>query len=76
MAKGLYHQLRTAWKKPDVKRIRELMIKWRKEEAVIKIEKPTRLDRARTLGYKAKKGIVIARVRIPRGGRQRARTKP
>tara|TARA_Y100000310_G_scaffold316272_1_gene367768 strand:- start:1780 stop:2352 length:573 start_codon:yes stop_codon:yes gene_type:complete len=74
MAKGLYQHIRNAWKKPDPKKLRELMVIWRKDNAVKKIEKPTRLDRARSLGYKAKKGYVIARVRVVRGGRQRART--
>jgi large subunit ribosomal protein L15e len=73
MTKGLYHQLRNAWKKPDSKRLRELMVKWRSEPTVIKIDRPTRLDRARNLGYKAKKGIVLARIRVPRGGRKRPR---
>jgi len=73
MTKGLYQHLREAWKKPDIKRLRELMIEWRKDNTVKKIEKPTRLDRARSLGYKAKKGFVLARVRIQRGGRQRPR---
>jgi large subunit ribosomal protein L15e len=50
------------------------MIKWRSEPTILVIEKPTRLDRARTLGYKAKKGIVVVRVRVPRGGRKRHRT--
>ena len=69
--KGLYHQLRETWKKPDPKRVRELMIQWRKENTVTKIDKPTKLDRARNLGYKAKKGFVLARVRVIRGGRKR-----
>ncbi|MFH1358344.1 MAG: 50S ribosomal protein L15e [archaeon] len=74
MVKGLYSHLREAWKKPDIKRVRELMIDWRKDNAVKKIDRPTRLDRARSLGYKAKKGFVLARVRVIRGGRQRPRT--
>ena len=74
MATGLYNQLRQIWKKPDVKRTRELTLKWRGENSVIKVERPTRLDKARMLGYKAKKGFVIARVRVPRGGRKRDRT--
>lgn len=74
MVKGLYQQIRKAWKKPDVTRVRELMVEWRKDNAVKVIEKPTRLDRARSLGYRAKKGIVVARVRVLRGGRQRDRT--
>jgi len=74
MVAGLYTKLREAWKKPDVDRIRELMIEWRKGNSVVKLDKPTRLDRARALGYKAKKGFVVVRVRVPRGGRQRHRT--
>ncbi|MFA5855783.1 MAG: 50S ribosomal protein L15e [Candidatus Pacearchaeota archaeon] len=74
MTKGLYHHLREAWKKPDSKRLMELMIDWRKSEAVTVVDKPLRLDKARALGYKAKKGFVVARVRLKRGGRQRHRT--
>ena len=74
MVKGLYQHIRDAWKKPDKKKLRESMIQWRKDNAVNKIDKPTRLDRARSLGYKAKKGYVLARVRVLRGGRQRHRT--
>ncbi len=66
--------MQKAWKKPDIKRLREEMIKWRTENAVIKVDNPTRLDKAHSLGYKAKKGFVIARVRVQRGGRQRHRT--
>ena len=47
------------------------LIQWRRQHTVEKIDKPTRIKRARTLGYKAKKGIVIARVRIKKGGRRR-----
>ena len=74
MTKGLYHYLKEVWKKPDPKRLRELMVKWRAQPTILKIEKPTRLDRARNLGYKDKKGFVVVRVRVLRGGRQRART--
>ena len=74
MVKGLYAYLREAWKKPNTERLRKLMIDWRKENSIVKIDKPTRLDRARSLGYKAKKGYIIARVRLLRGGRQRHRT--
>ena len=73
MTHGLYHQIRQAWKKPDIKLLRERMIEWRKSDAVVKVEKPLRLDRARALGYKAKKGFVVARVRLKRGGHKRPR---
>lgn len=71
--KGMYHYLREAWKKPDVKTLRERMAEWRKGNAIVKVEKPLRLDRARALGYKAKKGFVVVRVRVKRGGHKRSR---
>ncbi len=71
MAQGLYHYLGEAWKKPDPALLRERMMQWRKENAVVKVEKPLRLDKARILGYSAKKGFIVARVRLLRGGRTR-----
>ena len=67
----MYHYIRQAWKKPSSAVSRQRMIEWRKEAAVTRVEKPLRLDRARELGYKAKKGFVVARVRLIRGGRKR-----
>lgn len=49
------------------------LIQWRAGESIVRVDKPLRLDRARTLGYKAKTGFVILRVRVKRGGRKRAR---
>lgn len=49
------------------------LIKWRKEPRVVRVEKPTRLDRARRLGYKAKQGFVVARVRVVKGGMRKQR---
>ncbi len=71
MTKGLYHQIRNAWKKPDKKLLRQRMIAWRTGNTIVKVNKPLRLDKARALGYKAKKGFVVARIRILRGGRKR-----
>ena len=74
MTKGLYQSLRTIWKKPkenlgDILRAR--LTEWRKQNVVVRAERPTRLDRARELGYKAKLGYAIARVRVKKGGRRR-----
>ncbi len=71
MAHGMYHYLGEAWKKHDPKALRESMMQWRRENAVVHVEKPLRLDKARILGYKAKKGFVVVRVRLLRGGRKR-----
>ena len=60
MTKGMYYYLRKAWKKPDIKTLRERMVAWRKGNAITKIDKPLRLDRARSLGYKDKKGKVFS----------------
>jgi large subunit ribosomal protein L15e len=49
------------------------MTEWRASEAVVKLDKPLRLDRARALGYKDKKGFVIVRVRVRRGGHKKPR---
>jgi len=73
MTKGMYHYLQQAWKKPEKKILRERMVAWRKSPVFTKVEKPLRLDRARALGYKAKKGFVVVRVRIMRGGHRRPR---
>lgn len=44
---------------------------WRKQPVVKRLGKPTKLGRARSLGYKAKQGFVLARVRIKKGGRRK-----
>ena len=45
------------WKENSIV-LRERAIVWRKEDAATRIERPSRLLRARRLGYKAKQGIV------------------
>ena len=72
---GLYHYLSEAWKHPDPTLLRERMTVWRQENAVVRIERPTNLVRARNLGYRAKKGFILARVRVLRGGRMREQLK-
>ncbi len=67
-----------AWRKRnELPELRELwrirLMKWRRQPAVVRVEKPTRPDRARELGYRAKQGFVIARVRVRKGGRRRPR---
>lgn len=44
---------------------------WRKEGNIIRVEHPTNISRARALGYKAKQGIYIVRVKIGKGMRKR-----
>jgi len=67
-----YKYMTEAWNKPEASFIKDLMkqraIEWRRQPTTVRVERPTRLDRARKLGYKAKQGFVVARVRIRRGG--------
>lgn len=69
----MYQHIREAWKKPSTETLKERMIQWRKYPVQVKVERPLRLDRARSLGYKAKKGFVVIRIRIKRGGHKRTR---
>jgi large subunit ribosomal protein L15e len=70
-AKSLYSHIKDAWKVPANSYVKELqwhrMITWRRESAFMRVEHPTRLDRARSLGYKAKQGYVVVRARVRRG---------
>lgn len=52
---------------------RQRHILWRKEHAIHRVETPLRLDRAHALGYKAKQGFLIVRVRVRRGGLRKPR---
>ncbi|MAG39167.1 50S ribosomal protein L15e [Candidatus Woesearchaeota archaeon] len=75
---SLYKYIRAAWKKPKatLKEINKKRVySWRREPSTIRINRPTRLDRARSLGYKAKQGFIIVRQRVKRGGRQREKFK-
>lgn len=55
------------------KLMRSRMREWRKGPAVARVERPTRLARARALGYKAKQGVVVVRARVRKGGRRKVR---
>lgn len=55
--------------------VRSRLIVWRKQGTMVKLDRPTRLGRARNLGYKAKQGYVIVRIMTGRGPRERPRPK-
>lgn len=55
------------------KLMRSRMREWRRGPAIVRVEHPTRLDRARALGYKAKQGIIVVRARVRKGGRRKVR---
>ena len=74
MAKSMYDHLRQQWKHQDTSYKspqKNRLIQWRREENYLRVDRPLRLDRARSLGYKAKPGYIIVRTRVRRGGLNR-----
>ena len=53
--------------------LREKAVIWRKQNAVTRVDKPSRITRARRLGYKAKQGITVVRMRVGTGGMRKQR---
>jgi len=53
--------------------IRSRAVQWRKQNAITRIDKPSRIQRARRLGYKAKQGIIVIRMRVGTGGMRKKR---
>lgn len=71
-----YSHMQTQWtsKNHDLQDwLRRVAVGWRKEPVVKRVPRPTRIDRARRLGYKAKQGVAVVRVRIRRGGARKPR---
>lgn len=71
---GIYKYISKAWSQPRETlghKYREYLMQWRREPVTLRLERPTRLDRARALGYRAKQGIFVVRQRVGRGGHNR-----
>jgi large subunit ribosomal protein L15e len=49
----------------------ERLLTWRRQHTVTRLVHPTRLDRARAIGWKAKEGFIVVRVRVRRGGQRK-----
>ena len=79
MAKSFYSHIKDAWKDPDDGKLGELQWQrkqeWRDQGAIERIDRPTRLDKARELGYKAKQGIIVTRVSVRKGTARKQRHK-
>ena len=73
---GFYKYLSKLWKNPKKSNptYKEKLVKWRGQGSIVRVKVPTRLDRARSIGYKAKQGVTVHRVRIKKGGRKREST--
>ena len=70
--RNLYGYVREAWNVPQKGGLKDLLwerkVAWRRGPSFVRVERPTRIDRARALGYRAKPGFVIVRARVRRGG--------
>ena len=65
--------LKETWKMirklPEYRRYLTLKrMEWRKGKTIQRIDRPTRPDRAHEIGYKAKQGYIVVRVRVTKGG--------
>jgi large subunit ribosomal protein L15e len=68
---GVFKYIQKLWKNPRKnlgKVYTEHIKQWRNEPVTVRLDYPTRLDRARALGYKAKQGFIMVRQRVKRGG--------
>eukprot|EP01084_Bolivina_argentea_P263690 446401_1 len=72
---GAYKYLEELYKKKQSDVLRTLFRlrcwEYRNLPAIHRVPRPTRPDKARRLGYKAKQGYVVFRVRVRRGGRKK-----
>jgi len=68
---GAYKYLQETWRtiSPEAKLARLMQL--RKEPALKRVVKPTKIHRAHALGYKAKQGYLVVRVKLSRAKRQR-----
>ena len=53
---------------------KERLVQWRKDPVTLRIEHPTRIDKARAVGFKAKPGYIVVRQRVQRGHRMHPQT--
>ena len=70
----MYKYVRELWKQPKANLgslWKERLMQWRREPVTLRIDHPTRIDRARSLGFKAKPGYIIVRQRVLRGSHRR-----
>ncbi|VVB81034.1 50S ribosomal protein L15e [uncultured archaeon] len=70
---ALFKHLSASWREngmpAELKRAR--LIQWRREPVTLRIEHPTRLDRAKAIGFKHVQGIFMVRQRVTRGSHKR-----
>lgn len=68
---GMYSHIKDTFLNQTQEEQQKKLLQWRREPTTVRLRRPTRLDRARKLGYKAKQGYFIVRQRVLRGGHSR-----
>ncbi|CAL8469456.1 g8997 [Coccomyxa elongata] len=72
---GAYKYLEELWKRKQSDVLRFLLRvrcwEYRQLPGIVRLTGPSRPDKARRMGYKAKQGYVVYRVRVRRGGRKK-----
>ncbi len=74
---GTYKYMQKLWKKPKESLgplWKERLMQWRREPVTLRLAGPTRLDRARSVGYVAKQGIFVVRQKVTTGPHRRTWT--
>lgn len=74
---NLYKSVRLFWRETKSLEFKTIqkprLMQWRREQTSERVERPTRIDRARAIGYRAKPGFVVVRTKVRRGGRRMSR---
>lgn len=73
----MYKYIRETWKGlyKDREKLKAMLMELRKEPTMRRIERPSRLDRARRLGYKPIQGVTVVRIKVAKGGMRKSRPK-
>lgn len=54
---------------------RNRLASWRKQNTIVRVDKPTRIERARSLGFKENNKSIVVRVRVRKGNPYKLRPK-
>ena len=72
---GAYKYIEELWKRKQSDVLRFLLRvrcwEYRQLPGIVRLTRPSRPDKARRMGFKAKQGYVVYRVRVRRGGRKK-----
>ena len=72
----MYRQIGETWQKVFRDKSGDILqraVALRRGPTMERIERPSRLNKARMLGYKAKEGVVMIRIKVAAGGMRRPR---